>query len=163
MKVRIFFFTLATIAFLLLLNHPETHEVSMKVDEVNQLNKLNSKHSEDKSELIVVEFERELNTLPINEDLKKLTADEVHHTPELIKDAGELIGSIHASAQADHSKRPAAMKFFKSCAEDRDVVRPIRAVCLKKIYKLMPEWRIATAISHHLIPESVSSLAFKLP
>ncbi|EPZ50144.1 hypothetical protein M902_0786 [Bacteriovorax sp. BAL6_X] len=135
----------------------------MSNDKVNQSKKLNFEHSGDNDKTIEEEFDRELNILPINEDLQKLTADEVHHTPELIKEAGELIGKIHASAQVDHSKRSAAMKFFKNCAEDRDVVRPIRAVCLKKIYKLMPEWRIATAISHELIPESVSALAFKLP
>ncbi|WP_393063877.1 hypothetical protein [Halobacteriovorax sp. FRX-2] len=54
------------------------------------------------------------------------------------------------------------MKFFKDCAEGSEVVRPIRAVCLKKVYKLIPKWKIATVISHEKIPENVSALAFKL-
>ncbi|MFG1486207.1 hypothetical protein ABMA77_09055 [Halobacteriovorax sp. RZ-1] len=54
------------------------------------------------------------------------------------------------------------LKFFKDCAEGSEVVRPIRAVCLKKVYKLIPKWKIATVISHEKIPENVSALAFKL-
>lgn len=109
------------------------------------------------------EFEKEFNMLPVKGDMQKLTEAEVHYTPEIIKDAAEVIGRIHSDAQNSVAKRAPAMNFFKSCAEDRDIVKPIRAVCLKKIYKLMPEWKIATVISHDLIPESVSTLAFKLP
>lgn len=159
MKKRFFLITFISIAASFFIGHSQVHyEI---VEEVSDVKIEAIIKNEPQS--VETEFEEKLNTLPIVADLQKLTLEEVHHTPELIKDAAELIGSIHAQAQAQPIKRASAMKFFKDCAEDNEVVRPIRAVCLKKVYKLMPEWKIATVISHEKIQESVSALAFKLP
>src|SRR5690554_3022218 len=50
------------------------------------------------------EFESQLKMLPNLEDLSKLTDEEAHHAPEIIKDAGERIGRIHQEAQDDPEK-----------------------------------------------------------
>lgn len=109
------------------------------------------------------DFTQYLNSLPTAEDFKTLTYDEVHHTPEIIKNAGALVGRIHSEAQANTSKRASAMSFFKSCAEDEQVIPAIRAVCLKKVYKLIPEWKIPVILSEEKISKEVADLAMKIP
>ncbi|MFG1481527.1 hypothetical protein ABMA79_07935 [Halobacteriovorax sp. HFRX-2_2] len=162
MKKRFILLTLVAVAILFLVDRSKTLSVSSEKFESTLVKNVKSKEVNQKHFFDEENFEQELNDLPIAADLQKLTLKEVHHTPELIKDAGELIGEVHAKAQVDPAKRASAMKFFKDCAEDNEVVRPIRAVCLKKVYKLMPKWKIATVISHEKIPENVSALAFKL-
>lgn len=109
------------------------------------------------------QFDQYLNALPTAEDLKNLTYDEVHHTPEIVKNAGAIIGRIHSEAQVDASKRSSAMNFFKICAEDDKVVTSIRAVCLKKIYKLIPEWKLPIILSEQKISKEVTDLSMKIP
>jgi hypothetical protein len=98
-------------------------------------------------------FNQYLNTLPTAEDFKTLSYEEVHHTPEIIKNGGAIIGRIHSEAQEDVSKRVSAMK----------VVPAIRAVCLKKIYKLIPEWKVPVILSEEKISKEVTDLAMKIP
>lgn len=108
-------------------------------------------------------LDRDLKSLPIVDDLQNLTADEIHHTPEIIKNGGELIGKIHDEAELDPAKRVDAMNFFKNCTEDKQIATAIRAVCLNKIYKLVPAWKIPAPLSESDIPSEVSDLALKLP
>ncbi|MFA5584334.1 MAG: hypothetical protein WDA09_08975 [Bacteriovoracaceae bacterium] len=108
-------------------------------------------------------FEEHLKSLPTIDDLKNLTEEEVHHTPEIIKEGGELVGTIFDEAQKDPTKRMSAMNFFKKCAEDDQVAIPIRAVCLNRVYKLIPEWEIPVPMSDSKIPDEVLDLAMNLP
>lgn len=100
--------------------------------------------------------------LPTMDDLKGLTADEVHHTPEIIKMGGEFIGRIHDEAENGPGKRSDALFFFKRCAEDQQIAIVIRAVCLNKVYKLVPVWKISVPLSDENISDEVSDLALKL-
>lgn len=102
-------------------------------------------------------------TLATTDDFKNLTVEEVHHTPEIIKNGGEVIGRVHDEADNDPSKRIDAMNFFKRCAEDQQIATVLRAVCLNKIYKLIPVWQIPVPLSDANIPDEVSDLALKLP
>lgn len=108
-------------------------------------------------------LEREFKILPTIDDLQQLSAEEVHFTPELIKEAGGVIGRIQDEAEKGPAKRTAAMHFFKKCAEDQEMVPAIRAVCLKKILKLIPVWQIPVALSDELISQDITDLAAKLP
>ncbi len=108
-------------------------------------------------------FTQYLNTLPTAEDFKTLSYEEVHHTPEIIKNGGAIVGRVHNEAQEDVSKRVSAMDFFKSCAEDGKIVPAIRAVCLKKIYKLIPEWKVPVLLLEEKISREVADLAMKIP
>lgn len=109
------------------------------------------------------QFESYFKSLPIIDDLKNLSEEEVHHTPEIIKDGGELIGRIHEEAEKDSTKRIDAMSFFKKCVEDQQIVTAIRAVCLNKIYKLVPVWQIPVPLSDSEISKEVLELALKIP
>lgn len=106
-------------------------------------------------------LDRDLKSLPTMDDLQNLTFDEVHHTPEIIKNGGELIGKIQDEAEMDSSKRVDAMSFFKKCTEDAQIAVAIRAVCLNKVYKLVPVWKIPAPLSN--VSDEVSDLALKLP
>lgn len=108
-------------------------------------------------------FDHQLNSLPTLEDLKALTNEDVHHTPEIIKNGAETVGRVHSEAEADSTKRKSALQFFKSCAEDDMIATAIRAVCLKKIYTLIPKWGIPVILSENKISKEVSDLAMKLP
>lgn len=109
------------------------------------------------------QYDMYFKSLPIMDDLKNLSEEEVHHTPEIIKDGGEVIGRIHEDAENDATKRPDAMSFFKKCVEDQQIVTAIRAVCLNKIYKLIPEWQIPVPLTDAEISKDVLELALKLP
>lgn len=107
-------------------------------------------------------LDQKFKTLATVDDLQQLTEEDVHYTPEVIKDAGGVIGQIHDEAEQDPAKRVPVMHFFKKCAEDPDLVPAIRAVCLNKIYTLIPTWKIPVPISDELISSEVSDLASKL-
>lgn len=108
-------------------------------------------------------LERDFKSLATVDDLKNLTANEVHHTPEILKNGGEIIGRIHDEAESDPAKRVDALNFFKRCAEDGQVATAIRAVCLSKVYKLIPQWKIPVPLNETKISHEVSELAMKLP
>ncbi len=128
----------------------KTHEVSIADTKIPSSDKQN-------------QFNHFIKSLPIIDDLQNLSPEEVHHTPEIIKDGGELIGRIHAEADSDATKRVDAMSFFKKCAEDEQIVTAIRAVCLNKIYKLVPVWKIPTPLSDSRISKDVLKLSHKIP
>lgn len=108
-------------------------------------------------------LDREFKKLPTIDDIQGLTEEEVHYTPEVIKEAGGVIGRIHDEAENNPAKRVAAMQFFKQCAEDQEMVPAIRAVCLKKILKLIPIWQIPVPLSDKHISQEITDLAAKLP
>ena len=107
-------------------------------------------------------LDQKFKTLPTIDDLQQLTDEDVHYTPELLKDAGGVIGQVQDEAQMEPAKRIPAMHFFKKCAEDQALVPAIRAVCLNKVYSLIPTWEIPVPISDALISPEVSDLASKL-
>lgn len=147
----------------------ESYFVSLNKDnkQFETIKKGSLETSNKKSESIALQsegqFNQYLNALPTAEDFKTLTFEEVHHTPEIIKDGGAIVGRVHNEAQVDSSKRVSAMNFFKSCAEDEQVALAIRAVCLKKIYRLIPEWKLPVILTEEKISKDVTDLAMKLP
>lgn len=108
------------------------------------------------------QLERAFKSLPTKDDLVNLSPQEVHHTPEMIMEGGEVIGKIHQEAELDPTKRSKAMSFFGQCAEDREIATALRAVCLSKVYKLVPRWQIPAAFTLEISAE-VEELALKLP
>ena len=133
-------------------------EKSIEDDEQNNKHDLKNARSDYQGQL-----DRDFKSLPIVDDLRNLTASEVHHTPEIIKNGGEVIGRIHDEAEIDSTKRVDAMSFFKRCTEDQQIAMAIRAVCLSKVYKLVPIWKIPTPLSDTSVTDEVSELALKLP
>ena len=119
------------------------------------------------NETDVMEFQDELNrhykNLPTLGDLKNLTAEEVHHTPEIITEGGGILGRVLDEAEKDPKKRLEAMSFFKKCAVDQEIATSIRAMCLNKTLNLVPQWKIPMAVTDEEISKEVFELAMKLP
>ncbi|WPU64785.1 hypothetical protein [Peredibacter starrii] len=109
------------------------------------------------------ELDRHLKKLPTMGDLKNLTAEEVHHTPEIILEGGGLIGKVYDEAEREPKKRLDAMNFFKKCAVDQEIATSIRAMCLNKILSQVPLWNIPMSVTDAEISSEVFELAMKLP
>lgn len=144
---------------------PENHfKKLLEMSETSQQLASNTGSTEDNAQSeFQDDLDREFKKLPTIDDLQQLTEEEVHYTPEVIKEAGGVIGRIHDEAENDPTKRVAAMQFFKQCAEDQQMVPAIRAVCLKKILKLVPVWQIPMPLSDKLISQEITDLVAKLP
>lgn len=107
-------------------------------------------------------FDDRYNSLPTLIDIQNLTEEEVHRTPEIIMFGGEIVGKIHEEGEVIPSKRLDALSFFKRCAEDNQIATPIRAVCLNKIYRLVPAWKIPVSLTDEKFSKTVYELASKL-
>jgi len=171
-KLNLFFVVMAVLVFIVWSVNTKRSTVVKEEPEapvketISIVSQESSKGTKPSPKLIEAElseqFDDYLKDLPTNDDLQNLTEEEVHHTPEIIKQGGEVIGRIHEEAQREPVKRVGAMVFFKKCAEDEQLAISIRAVCLHKIYKLIPEWEIPVPLAESNIPQEVLDLALKL-
>ncbi len=107
-------------------------------------------------------LEKEYMKLPSFEDMKSLSEEEVHGTPEIVLQAGGIIGEVELGAQKDKSQRALAMIFFRNCAQDSALVHSARALCLNKVYTLIPQWKVPVFFKPELIPDVVKKLALRL-
>ncbi|HLT21889.1 MAG TPA: hypothetical protein VKZ84_00530 [Bacteriovoracaceae bacterium] len=164
--ISLVFILISTLIFWNLKNRKiitEDHVDSVGAVETGLVNTNSDVTQQDSRESDDNHFEGHLKSLPTIDDLKNLTEEEVHHTPEIIKDGGELVGVIYDEAQKDPTKRVDAMNFFRKCAEDEKVAVPIRAVCLNRVYKLIPEWEAPVPLIDSKISDEVLDLSMKLP
>lgn len=76
-----------------------------------------------------------VSKMPRKKDLQRMSAEEVHHTPQVIADAGYRLGVIaeFLSLHPEHTK--AVISFYKTCAYDSEFPTSIRAVCYSHILK----------------------------
>ena len=161
MKKGLVLISLCTISFFLFSNESEEKEaLRLKATKAQVNEKAISK------DLIVLEqenksFSQEFNKLPHHEDAMFLTEEEVHSTPSLMKEAAAVVARVHSEAENNPVLRKSALQFFKSCVADQDGLTPVRAICLKKIFKLMPKWRVPIQMDDLEIPPRVHHLAFK--
>ena len=161
MKKGLILITLFTISFFLFSDESEKRDVlNVNATKTEVIEKVGTKdvivlEQEDKS------FSQEFNKLPHHEDVTFLTEEEVHSTPALMKEAASVIGRVHSEAEKNPLLRKSALQFFKLCVADQDSLTPVRAICLKKIFKLMPKWRVPIQMDDLEIPPRVRRLAFK--
>lgn len=109
------------------------------------------------------ELFKKMKALPKVSDLKDLTDEEVHHTPMMVKEGGILIGRLHEAAQVNPKRREETLKFFKSCAENDELLPAVRALCWKRTTSQIIEWKIFLPISDALVSEDIKALATKIP
>ncbi len=109
------------------------------------------------------ELSEKMKALPKVSDLKDLADEEVHHTPMMVKEGGILIGRMHEAAQVNPKRREETLKFFKSCAENDELLPAIRALCWKRTTSQIIEWKIFLPISDAQVSEEIKALATKIP
>ncbi|MCM2350879.1 MAG: hypothetical protein NDI69_12725 [Bacteriovoracaceae bacterium] len=142
---------------------PETKPVKKAVTEVEVKSPEAANEAQVVSGESAKEYEEAMEALPTVDDIKKLSEEEVHHSPVAVKDGGLLIGEIHEAAQKDPARREGTLKFFKSCAENSELLPAIRAVCWKKTLSQIVEWKIFLPIADADVPEEIKALAMRLP
>lgn len=108
-------------------------------------------------------FSQTMKALPTLADLNDLSSEEVHHTPAVIKEGGLLIGKLHEAAEKEPELREPTLKFFKSCAENEELLPAIRALCWKRTLAQMVEWKIFLEISDAKVSDEIQGLATKIP
>ncbi len=106
-----------------------------------------------------LELSEALQTLPTLEEISDLKEEEVHHTPEIVMNAGTKIGELITAANDEPTRREETAKFFLSCAEDEDVVASIRALCWKSLTRKIPEWKVFVPIAEAKVPMEIQALS----
>ncbi len=104
-----------------------------------------------------------LDEFPTIADLKDLSDDEVHHTPEVVMNGGRLVGQLIDRAEKNPALREKTLQLLKSCAESDDVVTAVRAVCWKNTVTQMKNWRVFVPLSDTKVPANVLELSSQLP
>lgn len=141
----------------------ETKPVKKAVTQVEVKSPETTNEAEAVPDTLAKEYEETMEALPTVDDIRKLSEEEVHHSPVAVKEGGLLIGEIHEAAQKDPARREETLKFFKSCAENSELLPAIRAVCWKKTLSQIVEWKIFLPIADADVPEEIKALAMRLP
>lgn len=105
----------------------------------------------------------DLDSLPTLDDMKDLSADEVHHTPEVVLESAREIGKMIDAAEKNPELREKTVKFLLECAESADVVASIRAVCWKNTMNGVTNWKVFVPMSEAKVPDNIKNLANQLP
>lgn len=108
------------------------------------------------------ELANSMKELPTLDDLKNLSFEEVHHTPEMISEGGALIGELIDQAEKDPTRREETVKFLKGCAEEESVVPQLRALCWNKTLNQISEWKVFVPVTDANVPEDIKALGSQL-
>lgn len=105
----------------------------------------------------------DLDSLPTNDDIKDLSPEEVHHTPELVLESAREIGKMIDAAEKNPELREKTVRFLLECAEASNVVASIRAVCWKNTMNGVTNWKVFVPVSEAKVPDNIKNLANQLP
>lgn len=133
-------------------------EESKIVDSSSAEKKQNARNTE----IVEQELNAAFQELPSAEELKNLDEHEVHLTPDVVKNGGAVVGSMIDKAQQEPGRREETMQFLLRCAEARDLVPAVRAVCWRNILDNIPHWDVFVPVTEAQVPEDIKSLAMKL-
>jgi hypothetical protein len=74
--------------------------------------------------------------LPKLSDIKKIPEGALHHTPELVMEAGRNLGVIKEVLKTHESYEKVALPFYFECAKNEEGSTPVRALCLTNLIEL---------------------------
>lgn len=110
----------------------------------------------------LADFRAELRTalreLPRQTDFARLGEEEAHHHPAPLARAGRVLGEIAERVAEDPRRLPAALEFYRACAEDGSLPDPVRALCLAN-HRRRHEAAGVAAVTEDALPERVRALA----
>lgn len=114
------------------------------------------------NEELQAELDQVMEKLPTNDQIRDLSAEEVHHTPQAIKQGGVLIGTLLSRAQQEPERRKDSLKFLLQCAENDELASSVRALCWNSLLNKVTEWKIFIPLADAKVPSQIKSLASKL-
>ena len=108
-------------------------------------------------------LEDTFDELPRVDELRKLSAEEVHSTPQMIREGAVLMGETAEKLEQHPELKPEALEFYQKCALETGVATSIRALCLNRALRLYAElhgklWEF----DREKIPDSLIELAKRL-
>lgn len=78
-------------------------------------------------------FDRQLNEtatqIPRVADLRKMSAEEAHQTPQVLLKAGKALGKIAEAVAANPQLKDQAMGFYRECTKNDDYPTSVRSLC----------------------------------
>jgi hypothetical protein len=116
---------------------------------------------QEKAKSFGAKLEKSFESLPTKDDLKKLTAEEAHETPEIIQQAATDLGEIAEMIDADPALVSQGADFYKKCALKNSAPSSIRAMCFADLKGLGKKYGIALPDDRDF-PEDIRALADKL-
>lgn len=73
--------------------------------------------------------------LPTSAQMRDLTEEQAHGYPEPLAKAGPALGRIAQAVHDQPALAGAASEFYIRCAQDADVLAPVRALCYSQVLK----------------------------
>jgi type III secretory pathway component EscV len=74
--------------------------------------------------------------LPKLSDIKKIPEGALHHTPELVLEAGRNLGVIKEVLKTHENYEKLAVPFYVECAKNEEGSTPVRALCLTNLIEI---------------------------
>ena len=81
-------------------------------------------------------LEQVMEKLPKVDDIKKLSSEELHHTPQILLDSAGDFVKILETAEISAVHRVESQKFFSECTQASAVATSLRATCLSNLVEL---------------------------
>jgi hypothetical protein len=78
--------------------------------------------------------------LPTLSQIRKLTLEEVHHTPELLRTAGLILSQVAQALHDNENLASEAASFYEGCYSREDLPSSIRGLCLADHRNIRLKW-----------------------
>lgn len=107
--------------------------------------------------------EKTLASLPTNEDLQRLKAEELHSTPAPIVAAARSLSQVTKLLHAHPELAPEGLKFYRECAERASAPDSVRALCFANLRNLSQAAGQPDAFRAAEYPERIRRLGDQIP
>lgn len=129
----------------------------------------NQEQAPDKNQMNLQSF-RDLTAsaqekLPTLSALRKLKAEEVHHTPDLIREAGLVLSQVAQALHDNENLASEAASFYEDCYSRADLPTSVRGLCLADHRNIRLKWGDRAEWTSHEAqqPAEVLRLAEAIP
>jgi hypothetical protein len=103
-----------------------------------------------------------LAAIPSKSDLKNLTNEQVHFTPESVQNAAIAIGNLSQAVHDNPEYLSEALEFYRSCAENQNNPDSVAATCLVKYRQSIARSADASSQAKPQVADVVDKLASKI-
>jgi hypothetical protein len=117
------------------------------------------------SKISDIDLRRIRESLPTQKTIQEAMArgEDVHGSPKFITEAGRDIGRAMSAADQNPNLQKPALDLFVSCAEDRDLVRSVRAHCYSAALRSTRKWAMFIPVSELRVDDEIKVMAARFP
>jgi hypothetical protein len=112
-----------------------------------------------------IDFAQIRDSLPTHKSVQEALSrgEDIHGSPKFISASGRDIGRLMAAADKDPNNQKPAMDLLIACAEDREVVRSVRAHCYSAAVRSTRRWKLFVPMSELRVDDEIKALAARFP